>query len=58
MAKMKDAMLCEIELLARMAGYDPEELLEIYYEVMDECQEDGVPFDAASFARITLERDW
>lgn len=58
MARMKDLLACEIELLARMGGYDPEELMDIYFEVMEECRLNGEPFDADFFIGVTMEHDW
>lgn len=37
MARMKDMLICEIELLARMSGYGVEELLAIYFQHEDDC---------------------
>lgn len=58
MGKMKDLLICNIEMLACLSGYDPEELMDIYFAVQDECAEAGEPFDAEAFAAVTLERDW
>lgn len=58
MAKMKDAMLCELDLLARMSGYGVEELLAIYFQHEDDCQDLGEPVNWRSFIGVTMERDW
>lgn len=58
MARMKDMLICEIEMLARMSGYDADELMDIYFDVLAESQEAGEPFDVDSFVQITMEHDW
>lgn len=58
MARMKDMLICEIELLARMSGYDVEELMDIYFQYVDECREAGEPLDWGFFIGVTMERDW
>jgi hypothetical protein len=51
-------LICEIELLARMSGYDVEELMDIYFQYVDECQEAGEPCNWDYFIGVTMERDW
>lgn len=58
MARMKDMLTCEIEMLARMSGYDVAELMDIYFDVSAEFQEAGEPFDANFFVQVTMEHDW
>lgn len=58
MARMKDMLICEIELLARMSGYDVEELMDIYFQYVDECQEAGESCNWDYFIGVTMERDW
>lgn len=58
MARMKDMLAREIELLARMSGYDSEELMDIYFQYVDECQEAGEPRNWDYFIGVTMDRDW
>nr|DAF58355.1 MAG TPA: hypothetical protein [Myoviridae sp. ct6eX13] len=58
MERMKAMLFRAIELLARMSGYDSEELMDIYFQYVDECQEAGEPCNWDYFVDVTMERDW
>lgn len=57
-ARMENMLAREIELLARMSGYDSEELMDIYFRCVYECQEAGEPCNWGYFIDVTMERDW
>lgn len=57
-ARMENMLAREIGLLARMSGYDSEELMDIYFRYVYECQAAGEPCKWDYFIDVTMERDW
>lgn len=56
MARVKDMLIERIEELSDESGYDFEELMELWFDYCDECQDDGKETSWEYFAAMTTKR--
>ncbi len=57
MSMVKRALEDRISRLAEASGYDEEELMDRWFDYVDECHGDGEPINWGYFAGVTMERD-
>lgn len=58
MSMVKRSLENRICKLAEASGYDEEELMDMWFDYVDERHEDGEPIDWGYFAGVTMEHDW
>lgn len=58
MSMVKRCLEDRICKLAEASGYDDEELMDLWFDYVDECHKDGESVDWDYFAGVTMEHDW
>lgn len=58
MGRVKEILYDRIYRLAEASGYDEENLMELWFDYVEECYSDGDSPSWAYFRDVTMERDW